>query len=48
MADSSEEKWYSLLRNSSKGDVRGEIQLKIQLEAVEPNVVCLMLIINYY
>ena len=39
MADFSEEKWYPLLRNSTKGDVKGEIQLKIQLEAIEPDVV---------
>ena len=39
MADFSDEKWYPLLRNSTRGEVKGEIKLKIQLEAIEPNVV---------
>ena len=39
MAETSEEVWYSLSRQSSKGEVKGELQLKIQLEAIEDNIV---------
>ena len=39
MAETSEEVWYSLSRQSSKEEVKGELQLKIQLEAIEENIV---------
>lgn len=39
MAETSEDVWYSLSRQSSKEEVKGELQLKIQLEAIEDNIV---------
>lgn len=39
MVETSEEVWYSLSRQNSKEEVKGDLQLKIQLEAIEDNIV---------